>query len=389
MAAITGREPRLAAGYTRKGEHRLSLRRFATMLNLLPPHAVSLDALVEALKSEEFYVRYNAAKLLSKRSDRDARLIMEDTLRGGEVRSRASVARHLYGFSWFSAEPLIRLALQDSDARVREAAVYALCDLQELNAYHLLEEIMAHEEDSVREAAAFGLRERQDAAAVPVLKQVMKAADPDVRVKALEALGANGAPETMPIVREAMNDPEPEVKYAATLSLLEIAGESWLDELSGVIGRISGVTLEQVLRALFHATNYLKIDVARTRSAELMIDALETALLDELDGARKAAIWPLAWMRHERTPAILKKSYTLEQSSEVKAHIVRVAAGLMSEAGEEILQDALQSSDETVRDTAQQIVADRERAGRVLTYDDTATLPAVRVSNVTGRIIKS
>ena len=51
---ITGREPRLAAGYHKKGERRLSLRRLGTMLNMLPPEAVSLDALAEAVHSQEF-----------------------------------------------------------------------------------------------------------------------------------------------------------------------------------------------------------------------------------------------------------------------------------------------------------------------------------------------
>jgi len=99
MSQITGREPRLASGYVKKGERRLSLRRFATMLNMLPPDAVSLDALAAAVHNDEFFVRFNAAKMLARRSDRDARKIIEDALNNGEAPTRASVARHLYGFS--------------------------------------------------------------------------------------------------------------------------------------------------------------------------------------------------------------------------------------------------------------------------------------------------
>lgn len=369
-AKITGREPRLANRHSKPGQRRLSLRHLATMLNVLPPEAVSLEAAAEMLKNEEFYVRYNAARMLSRRADRDARLIMQEALTTGEPRTRATVARHLYGFSWFAAEPLIRQALQDKDARVREGAIYALCDLREVNAYQMLVEVLKNEEDSVREAAAWGLRECQDSAAVPVLKVVLEAKDPDVRVKALEALGANDTPEAMPVVREAMNDPDPEVKYAAALSLLELAGEAWLEELSGVIGRTQGVTRQQVLRAFFHATNYLKIDVARTKAADLMIDALESALLDDLAAVREATIWPLAWMRHARTPAILRRSYLLEQDSAVKAQIVRVSNSLADEdktsdsakAAAEILHDALRSQDERVRKAADDIVQNRARA---------------------------
>lgn len=358
---LTGREPALSHPTSAKGERRLSLRRLASILNMLPPDAVSLDAVEVMLKSEEFYVRYNAAKMLGKRADRDARVLMGRMLIEGETPTRASVARHLYGFSWFSAEPLIRQALKDTDSRVREAAIYALCDLRDHNAYQLMVEILPSEEDNVREAAAWGLRESQDEGAVPVLEVVLAAKDPDVRIKALEALGANDTPQAMAVVRNAMNDPDPDVKYAATLSLLELAGESWLQELSGIIGRTHGVTRQQVLRAFFHATNYLKIDVATTSAADLMIDALETALLDELAEVRMAVTWPLAWMRHARTPIVLKRAYLIEQDASVKAHIVRVAASLSSEAGEEILSDALKSPLGAVRTIAEQIISDRAK----------------------------
>jgi HEAT repeat protein len=370
MFMVTGREPRLVGGLNEKGKQRLSLRRLGTLLNLLSPEVVALDAIQEMLRSEDVYVRYNAAKLLGKRADRDARLMIEDALKNGEPRTRASVARHLHNFSWFSAEPLIRLALKDSDSRVREAVMYTLCDVADLNAYRLMAEALENEADNVREAAAFGLREVEDSAVIPVLRQVMKASDPDVRIKGLEALGMSGLSEAMPVVREAMFDPEPDVKYAATLSLLELAGEGWLSELAGVIGRTSGVTLEQVLLGFFHATNYLKIDVAHSASAELMLDALESALLDESPKVRKAATWSLAWLRHPRAPAILRKIYRIEMDSEVKAHIVRIAASLMSEAGEEILQDALGSKDDQVRQAADAVVAERTRTGIIFTYDE-------------------
>lgn len=367
---ITGREPRLATSAGKPGHRRLSLRRLATMVNVLPPEAISLDAAAEMLRNDEFFVRYNAARMLGRRGDRDARLIMQDVLNTGEAPSRASVVRHLYGFSWFAAEPLISQALKDPDHRVREGVIYALCDMRELRAYQLMIEVLKDEEDDVRAAAAWGLRDCQDSAAVPVLQIVLEAEDPDVRIKALEALGQNDTPEAMPIVRNAMKDPDPDVKYAATLSLLELAGEQWLQELSGIIGRTSGETLQQVLRGFFHATNYLKIDISTSKAADLLIDALETALLDDMPAVREAVIWPLAWMRHARTATILRQAYRRERDSAIKAQIVRVTTSLMAEnteAGDtvavanEILEDARQSSDPVVRNVAEEIA--RNRAG--------------------------
>lgn len=381
QTTLTGREPRLSVGYTKKGERRLSLRRFATMLNMLPPDMVSLDALAEAIRNDEFFVRFNAAKMLGRRGDRDARKIIEQTLKDAAPPSRASAARHLYGFSWFAAEPLIQMALKDEDYRVRESAMYALCDLREYNAYQLMVQVLENEDDQVREAAAFGLRDCQDAAAVPVLEVIIRTAeDPDVRIKALEALGQNDTPEAMPVTRNAINDPDPYVKYAAVLSLLELAGEGWLQELSGIIGRTSGVTLREVLRGFFHATNYLKIDVGKSKAADLMIDALETAMLDDMDDVRKAVVWPLAWMKHERTPGILKRSYSIEKNSEVKAEIVRIVTSLMSDISgasekalqiaNEILEDALKSADAVVKAAADEVVRNREAVAHNLAVGD-------------------
>lgn len=372
MGVITGREPQLATGFSKKGERRLSVRRFATMLNLLPPDAVSLDALSAAVYHEEFLVRFNAAKMLARRGDRSARKIIETTLDAEDAPVRAGVARHLYGFSWFAAEPLLRRALADDDYRVREAAIYALCDLREYNAYQLMVEVLQNDDDRVREAATWGLRDCQDAAAVPVLEVCMRAQDVDVRVKALEALGQNDTPEAKPVVRQAMNDPEPEVKYAAVLSLLELSGEDWLQELSGIIGRTNGVTLQMVLRGFFHATNYLKIDVAKSRAADLMIDALETALLDDMPEVREAVIWPLAWTDHARAPVILRRTWNTETDSRVKSEIVRIATSLMAgnagasqqarDVADEILEQALDSDDEHVKLAALAAQASRLRA---------------------------
>jgi len=350
--ALTGREPRLTH---KKGHYRLSLRGLGTMLNVLPPEAISLDAAAAALRNKDFYVRYNAARLLRRRGDRAARQIMEDALINGDVPTRASVARELYGFSWYSAEPLLRRALNDEDVRVHECAMYALSDLRELHGYQLMADVLPHEPDNVKAAAAWGLHNCQDPEAVPVLKAALTAHDPDVRVKVLEALGANDTPEALPVVREAIHDPELEVKYAATLSLIELQSDTSFPEVAELIERTEGTTRQQILRGFFHATNYLALDVAQTSSADIVLDALENALLDPLPAARLAAIWPLAWIRHPRAPQILKYAYKTEPDGEAKGGMVKIAFNLMSEAREEILLDAARSKVEAVKDAAEQI----------------------------------
>ena len=79
---------------------------------------------------------------------------------------------------------------------------------------------------------------------------------------------------------------------------------------------------------------------------------------------------PLAWMRHERTPGILRRAYNLEQDSTVKAQIVRVVTSLMADdtgsgstnVAEDILQLALSSTDALVKKAADEVMKNRAKA---------------------------
>jgi HEAT repeat protein len=355
---ITHREPSLSSR-SRPGQHRLSLRGLATKLNLLPPEAVSLEALREALHSDEFYVRYSAAEMLSRRGDRDARLIAQEILDNSPAPVRASVAHHLYGFSWFAAEPLLRQTFGDVDQRVRVSAVYGLCKLRSRDAYQLMLEVLPGADDSLLLAVAWGLSDCQDARAVPVLEIALQAQDPGIREKALESLGETRAPEGIPAVRWAIDDPDLEVKYAATLSLVELAREDCFIELAGRIERARGLERHRIVRGFFHATNYTQIDVGQSQDVEVVVDALEVALQDELPEARVMAAMALAWMRHDQATDVLRRGYHQERDSEAKARILRNTVHLMSSIGEELLQNALQDDDTLVRQTAEYIVESR------------------------------
>ena len=352
-ARLTGREPRLSIHHSQSGERRLSLRGLRTMLHLLPPESIALDVIAAALRSDDFFARYDAARLLGRRGDRDARLVLADALASAGAPARASAARQLHFFSWHSVESLIRQALKDADPRVREGAVYALCDMRDLNAYRVLTDALQNEADNVRAAAAWGLRSRKDPAAVPPLEAALRASDPDVRVKALEALGATEAREATPAVRAALGDLDLDVKYAATLSWIELSGEGCLIELAETIKRADGAARAPIVRGFFHATNYLAIDVARSPAAAALIEALEITMSSDAPDARKAAAWPLAWIDHPRASLALKQAYEREPDEDVKAHLVRVAVGLMSDAGEAILQNALASPSDVVREAAE------------------------------------
>ncbi len=377
LTATTGHEPCLASGSEGRGERRLSLRRLGTMLNALPPEAISLEAAAVMLRSEDFYVRHGAGGLLARRGDRDARRILQEALADAHAPTRASAARHLYAFSWFAVEPLLRQALADPDHRVREAAIYALCDRRDRHAYRLAAEALRDEVDDVRRAAAWRLRDHQDLAAIPVLEAALLADDPDVRAEALESLGTCNNPEALAVVRRAIDDdPDPYVKYAATLSLIELAGEACLADLADILRATDGTVCQHILRGLFQATNYLHIDLAASQAVETLLDALAKALRDPAPETRLAAVWPLAWMGHGRAPDILVDAYRRESDSGVKGEMLRITRALMSPAGEVILADALASEDQALREAAARIAPTAQAPADRPAADSSPILPA-------------
>ncbi|HVO72095.1 MAG TPA: HEAT repeat domain-containing protein [Aggregatilineaceae bacterium] len=383
---LTGYEPRLSARIPHKGYRRFLPRQLGTLLSTLSPEAISLDAAAAMLRSEHLLVRYQAARLLAERGDREARLILQDILTAGEVPSRASVARHLHRLSWFSAEPLLRQALADPEEVVREAAVYALCEVRELDAFALLADALLEETDLVRAAAAFGLRNCQDSAAVPVLAAVLRADDPEVRVQGLEALSANNTPEAVSVVQSKLCDPEGEVVYNAVLSLLELCSEECLGELVVLIRQTQGSRLEPILRGLFHASNYLHLDWTGHPAWDALLDALASALDDPLAPVRMAAVWPVAWMRHERAATLLGEAFCRERDGAVKAHMLWVAACLMADGSSKLLEAGLQSDDSRLRDMAEHI-REVQAVGAFADYDaaDVAAKPLNRTELVGRR----
>ncbi|MBN2550514.1 MAG: Hsp70 family protein [Anaerolineales bacterium] len=351
---ITGREPSPANAQRRSsGLQRLSPRNLGTLLNMLSPDAISLEAAAEALRSQEFYVRYAAANLLSKRGDRDARRIIQDVLTSGSAPQRASVAFHLYRFSWFVAEPMLRQALRDEDLRVRENAIYALCRFGGLQASHMLLEAMPGANDRLHLAAAWGLSVNPQPESVPVLEIILKSNNPDVRVKALEALGASQCSQAVSSVKIGAKDADPDVIYAAALSWIELEGEDCFAGLAQEIHSSQGLARRSLVQAFFHATNYLFIDVAHSPEAETMIAALSAALTDELPETRRGAAMPLAWIHHDAAAAALMNGYHQELDSEVKAHLLYTAVSLMSPTRDTLMGEAIHSPDETIRAAAE------------------------------------
>ncbi len=350
---ITGREPTLPDRRAASTGRRLSLRGLGTLLNILPPEAVSLEASAAALRSEDFYARFAAAEILSKRGDRDARQILQDILDRGDPPQRASVAHHLHHLSWYSAQTMLRQALSDSDLRVRESAIYSLCMLRGPDAYALLVEALRGADERLRLAAAWGLGREPDPGGIVAMEAVLDAKDPDIRIMALEALSATQSKMALPAVLRAQDDPNLDVRYAAVLSRVELEGTACLPDLARQIRQTEGLERGCLVKALFHATNYLFIDLAGYAEVESVIDALNIAIQDPLPETRSLTGMPLAWIHHPLSGKALMEAYKRETDVDVKARLLRHAVHLTSSVYKQMLAQALDAPEQIVRQAAE------------------------------------
>ena len=355
-AEVNRREPALAST-PQRSEQRLSLRRLGTLLNLLPPEAISLSAVEEALKSDQFYVRYEAASLLARRGGRDARLLYERLLKTGSGPQRAAMARHLHHFSWFTAEPLLRQSLDDPDRRVREAAVYALCETAALPAYNLLQNaLQTPDSETLKSAAAWGLARRPSPDALPAYRAILTAADPEVRAQALELLAAAGDPTALPAVISALDDPEPDVQYAAALSWIELENEGCFPALADRMKTAPGPARRVLILALFHATNYLGIRIAHSSTAGTILDALQICLNDPDPEIRMTAFKTLAWTQDPRAVPFLESACQAEIDPDLRLRCLYLASSLYPPVGTDLAHHLRSDPDAAVRALAEQIL---------------------------------
>lgn len=105
-------------------------------------------------------------------------------------------------------------ALKDKDSYVRGKAVEALDKLENKSAIPALIEALKDKDPAVRIAIAEVLGKLGDASAVPILIDALKNADYDVRVRAVDALGKLQE-SAIPLLVKALRDPDPYVRINA------------------------------------------------------------------------------------------------------------------------------------------------------------------------------
>jgi HEAT repeat protein len=358
-ATVSGFEPLIPQhDPQRRRLWRLPARQIANMLEYLPDSVISLEAFELALQSDNFYLRSTAAKRLIKRTDRPARLLIERVLTDGDSPARANMARHLYGLSWFSAQPRLQQALADGDYQVREGAVYALCRIGTLDAYQFLIAHLEHETDDMvlsAPAMEWGLYGKQDPLGVRVLHLAAKTQNPELRARVMEALGTTATASALPILYDTIRaDPDSLVVYHAAMSAVEIGGLAGVADYAAFVKTLEDpARLTACLRGFFQAMNYRHVEVTDSPAQVDWLEALIKAMRHPAPMVRIQATWPLAWMKTPQAQVQVLTCFLEETDVNVKAHLLMVATAFALPQRNQFLTLALQSEDDTLRAKAQ------------------------------------
>jgi HEAT repeat protein len=322
-----------------------------------------VEQLIERSSATDPLLAEAAARSLIAPSDgaRDAALLLEAALRGGdpEVRAAAAAALCFLGYRAQSAVPSLAQALRDGDARVRrwsaetlarvgpaaKAAVGELvqaliaADGEVRDAFDrslrdsspraeiifppYVAEIRLQDEPLRMRALLIAALERIGAAAVPALVETLRSADARARLNAAEVLGrfvpqaAEAAPE---LARALRDDPEARVRAAAT-NALERLGQydrallaALRDEDSGV--RAAAAYALERTGGLAHWDGVLGL-----------VDALD----DSDQGVREAAYYALDHRADESVPTMIaalksEDARERERAARVIAQLALLAA---------------------------------------------------------------
>jgi hypothetical protein len=92
-------------------------------------------------------------------------------------------------------------------------------------------------------------------------------------------------------------------------------------------------------------------------NSEIRTQALKvlgvTAAPEAIPVVKRALDEPLAWMKHPRAEKVLIEGFRRERDSNVRAHILSNSVHLMSPVAEVLMVEALTSSDQLIRQTAE------------------------------------
>jgi HEAT repeat protein len=226
-------------------------------------------------------------------------------------RRRATI-RHLVDITETNFEvnfgPVFRLALNDSDAEVREAALDGLWeDTDPALVPVLLNMLQNDPSEQVRAAGASALGQfvyLDDIEEIPhakvetalkTLRQIIAAPDEprEVRRRAVEAIGFSSAEDVPGMIRQAYASPDELMRVSAVFAMGNSADDQWID------------TIISELESQLPAMRYEAARAAGELEARTAVGTLARLLDDPDREVQEMAIWALGQIGGKRARSLL------------------------------------------------------------------------------------
>lgn len=217
------------------------------------------------------------------------------------------------------ARAAIRQMLQDSDARVRLAALGALANIGDKESIPLMAQLLGDLDNNVRRETVETLGRMGAQQAGGDIAQLLKDADPGVRERAADVLGRLRFPGGAETLVQALGDSSEEVRGEAIAALGEIGAKSAAPVLRELYAKDPGrhrVRLINALRALGDSGPFRQ-EVGRLS---------QTALGSNNESERTNAIRMLGWFAREEAREVFKQALS-DPSERVRREADRALRG--------------------------------------------------------------
>lgn len=171
----------------------------------------------------------------------DAAAIAERVKRAAPL-EKAAILRAAANYAGRQALPLFLASLKDEDAQVRMAAVLGLGRVGDASTLPVLAGMAASVDQEVRGAARTMLTRLEGADIEPAMVSYAKDEEetPEARSEMIRALGARRAVSAAPDLIQTASDREEDVRMASLKALAEVADDSAVPALLGLLEKAGG-----------------------------------------------------------------------------------------------------------------------------------------------------
>jgi len=273
--------------------------------------APTVEALLQQLADASQPLSVAKLYALSNLDEEDLARVQAAWPRLLDERRRATI-RHLVDIAETNFEvnfgPVFRLALNDSDAEVREAALDGLWeDTDPALIPALLNILRSDPSEQVRAAGASALGQfvyLDDIEEIPhtkvesalrTLRQIIAAPDEplQVRRRAVEAIGFSSAEDIPGLIRQAYASPDELMRVSAVFAMGNSADDQWID------------TIISELESQLPAMRYEAARAAGELEARTAVGTLAHLLDDPDREVQEMAIWALGQIGGKRARSLL------------------------------------------------------------------------------------